>query len=347
MYHGKQIGWRNLLQYIKSRVRVCTCRKQLLISAMESMESSGRDATLAEVLDHWANGDADLLNTISLLVPKEAMEERLDFAFRDGTSTGALEGFIQGKDTSILDRCYYRSFNASCCEWSTKGFKRPRLRWKFEDYAQLPSPSEFAKNWSETQTRDSKQLIYCARPHQASWINVRIMHRGFNEVVQAFMAGIPQPEDYNLAIRLRVLLADPFESESNRRDDVHSILNQYLFLPLGFSVDASLVPGKDFTSDGSSPEHGINLVVENEKGMGEGDPYMKNIAFFVHFTARASFRNEIVKHCCPWLLLEVVGQKLGISGAAWACDKPCAQPLTPNVPFLLVAADAETILLQA
>jgi hypothetical protein len=38
---------------------------------------------------------------------------------------------------------------------------------------------------------------------------------------------------------------------------------------------------------------------------------------------------------------------MGISGAAIACDEPCSQPLTPNVQFLPVPADPETVLLQA
>jgi Phosphotransferase enzyme family len=65
----------------------------------------------------------------------------------------------------------------------------------------------------------------------------------------------------------------------------------------------------------------------------------------VYFTARAP--EDFQRHCCPWLLIEILGQELGISGAAIACDKPCAQPLTPNVQFLPVPADPDTFLLQA
>ena len=40
------------------------------------------------------------------------------------------------------------------------------------------------------------------------------------------------------------------------------------------------------------------------------------------------------KHCCPWILVEVVGQEVGLSGAVFADGVPCIQPLSCNVPFL-------------
>ena len=47
------------------------------------------------------------------------------------------------------------------------------------------------------------------------------------------------------------------------------------------------------------------------------------------------------------MLVEVVGQEIGISGAVFACDVPCVQPLSTNVPFLPVPADRRMQLLQA
>ena len=47
------------------------------------------------------------------------------------------------------------------------------------------------------------------------------------------------------------------------------------------------------------------------------------------------------------MLVEIVGQEIGISGAVWACGHPCTQPLSANVPFLPVPSDQRWQLQQA
>lgn len=52
------------------------------------------------------------------------------------------------------------------------------------------------------------------------------------------------------------------------------------------------------------------------------------------------------RHSCPWMLVEIVGE-IGISGAVWACDHPCSQPLSDYVPFLPIASDTRSRFKQA
>jgi predicted Ser/Thr protein kinase len=308
---------------------------------------SGSAATLGEVFEHWAEGNKARSDVISRVVPKELLTERLDLASNNGETTGALELLLEGQNLSVVDKSLCLSFIAACREWSKGSFRRPKRR--YDAYAAMRSPSSIANDWSEMQGKGKQQVFYCARPAERAWINVRIMHEVFNEVVQAFMSGDPESKDYGLAYKLCLAMAGSFSKEGSRRDEILRLLNPALFSPLGFSVAVSHVPDTDCDTDGSSFEHGISFEFKNEKGVGGGDPYMQNVAYFMHTTVRAP--ENLKKHCCPWLLIEVVGPEMGISGAVWAfdkpCDRPCAQPLTPNVPFLPVTADTDMLLLQA
>jgi RIO1 family len=320
--------------------------RQQVVNLWRTKSVSGSEATLSEVFEDWAQDDKDRSDVISRLFPKDILKQRLDVAFKDGKSTGAFESFLEGQNFSAHDRFYASSFVDSCREWSEVGFKRPGRKHKLEAYVELlGSPSDYGKVFGRTQTINDEMAIFCARPAELAWINVRIMHKVFHEVVQAFMAGDPESDDYRLAYKLRVTMADSFKNEASRRDEITRLLNRDLFSPLGFSIGVCSVPGMEYTTDGSSPEYGISVEFKNEKGVGGGDPYMQNLGYYVHFTARTP--EDLEKHCCPWLLIEVVGPEMGVSGAAWAYGAPCAQPLTPNVPFLPVPADKDTLLLQA
>ena len=101
-----------------------------------------------------------------------------------------------------------------------------------------------------------------------------------------------------------------------------------------------------FDTDGTCSQAGTNIVFKNEKDRGDSDPYMENMGYYVQFWG--SDKNiGPRRHCCPWMLVEVLGQEIGVSGAVWACDYPCAQPLSSNVPFLPVPADKQARLQQA
>jgi hypothetical protein len=87
----------------------------------------------------------------------------------------------------------------------------------------------------------------------------------------------------------------------------------------------------------------LNLEIKNEKGAGGADPYMENVAYYVHFWAE---RGGPTRHCCPSLLVELAGQEIGLSGAVWN-QFPSIQPLSDNVPFLNATQDVRLRLRQA
>jgi hypothetical protein len=101
------------------------------------------------------------------------------------------------------------------------GFKRPGRKHKLEASVELlGAPSEYGKVFGRTQTINDEMAIFCARPAELAWINVRIMHKVFHEVVQAFMTGDPESDDYRLAYKLRVTMAGSFKNEASRRDEI-------------------------------------------------------------------------------------------------------------------------------
>jgi hypothetical protein len=99
-----------------------------------------------------------------------------------------------------------------------------------------------------------------------------------------------------------------------------------------------------FDTDGSIANFGFNVEYENEKGLGLSDPYMQHIGYYVRYWSK---RDGPKRHCCPWILMEVLGQEIGLSGAVWAAGRPTCLPLSLNVPFLPVPADRDLFLMQA
>ena len=126
--------------------------------------------------------------------------------------------------------------------------------------------------------------------------------------------------------------------EEERRDEVNEIFNKNIFIDVSAAIVVSSVATG--TTDGTAREAGVNTEFKNEKVMGDCDPYLQNSAYYVHFWSDKGIENEEgkqygpQKHGCPWILVEVLGQEIGLSGAVFANGVPCIQPLTCNVPFL-------------
>ena len=141
-------------------------------------------------------------------------------------------------------------------------------------------------------------------------------------------------------------MSNAFETEDQRAAGVRPLLRQ-LFQGEGVDFDVLEVAPKKGKSDGTA-RLGNNMVAnvefKNEKGAGHADAYMENTGYYVHFWAA---RDGPKKQCCPSLLVEVVGQEIGISGGVWCAGFPCIQPLSDNVPFLLTRLDSRLCLRQA
>ena len=151
-------------------------------------------------------------------------------------------------------------------------------------------------------------------------------------------SSVPQPSDIKLARALTQTMPSSFLLENSRRDEINLIFNDHLGVGIGVQGISS------FDTDGTSFRSGISVEYKNEKGLGESDPYMQNIGYYVQYWSRS---DGPTRHCCPWIIVEVLGQEIGLSAAFWACGRPSAQPLSPNIPFLPVPSDREFFMMQA
>jgi hypothetical protein len=136
--------------------------------------------------------------------------------------------------------------------------------------------------------------------------------------------------DWHVSTALAAVMGNSYNDESERMDVVRPIIASLL------SID---IDGMDYGSTDWTVRLGesmiLNLAIKNEKGTGGADAYMENVAYYVHFYAE---RGGPVRHCCPSLHVEVVGQQIGISGAVWN-QFPTIQPLSDSVSFLNATQD--------
>jgi RIO1 family len=315
----------------------------------EMSTTSGSEATLLEVLDIWAWQDATKFNCIRGMFPVVTKLLVKDVCL-EGESLGILERFLESRTLDETEKLYCDIFIATCRVWSKPGFVRPNsVGAGIQLFNSDISPSDYAKAWNETQ-KNLPTAIMCLRPPHCSWVNIRIMHPVFNNVAKAIMSGVPLPRDFVLAKRLAHVLSPQYPIESKRRDAGNKVLNEFLFRDV-LNRELQVTGIDEYSTDGSAPEFGVTVEYKNEKAAGNGsDPYMQNVAYYGKYwasRAKEGATHGLKKHCCPWLLIEVLGQEVGISGAAYACGRICAQPISANVPFLDVPCDKDMALVQA
>jgi hypothetical protein len=187
-------------------------------------------------------------------------------------------------------------------------------------------------------------MVMCLRPSEASFINVAIMHPVFHRVMGILKSGKTEPEDWKMVLaKLNNLMPCAFAGEVQHRDAINDILNEFVAVA-GATIAPRIIVSGTSQSDGSAGGS-FNMNYKNEKGCREdADPYMENEGYYVCHSADGN--GAMKKHCCPLLMLEVVGQEMGLSGAAWACGHPYVHPLSSNVPFLAIPQDVDMRLMQ-
>jgi hypothetical protein len=308
--------------------------------------SAAASAMLGDVLQAWAKGNQDKIAFIQGLIPLD-IEVRV--AFENGKTMNVLEPDVDFPSLTLKHRVWFRSFCFDCEKWSRPGFVQPIERHlDVQKFDSGVSPSAYGGGeWETLQEKQSTEVMHL-RPYASSWINIRIMHPALNMVAEAATRGTPERRDYALARELTIVMAAGYGLESQRRDAVNAVLIDHIFCPIGRMNFGVKGIGK-YETDGSALQYGVTIEYTNEKGLGGSDPYLQNVAYHGKFwTAdKSKTRDGFTKHCCPWLLIEVLGQEMGLAGAAYACNRHCAQPLSPNVPFLPVPADKDMLLLQA
>jgi hypothetical protein len=304
-------------------------------------------ATLQDVLQMWAKENQDKITFIQGLgFPLDFLVED---AFYDGESLNVLEPDV---DFGRLDRreiALFRSFMAQCSIWSRPDFDGPTDRYlDVQKFDSSVSPSNYAAvEWTTLQKKERKRIMHL-RPCDCSWINIRIIHPALNMVAETASHGSPERCDYVLARQLIIVMARSYPLEVQRMDAVNAVLVDYLLQPIGIHGFGVKHIGK-YHTDGSAFEYGITVEYKNEKGDGGSDPYLQNVAYHGKYWTGDdnNKRDDYKKHCCPWLLIEVLGQEMGLAGAVYACKRHHAQPLSANVPFLPFPADKDMLLLQA
>ena len=258
------------------------------------------------------------------------------FSIQTGKRLPEMEEFfgaiLEHAPNKVLSIAFLGLCGVACKQ--SKGSKKR----KYDDHRRfndMMTPSGFGRNenWKCVQAEPAKRIM-CSRPHGASLINIRLMHPIFQEIVDVLERGDPTRQDYELAARLACVQPNSYENEGRRRDDVNDLLNEYVAKAHNLVISARIV-ARTSESDGSAGAF-FNAAYKNEKGLGTADPYMENAAYYALYW---SYKDGPDYHCCPWLMMEVVGQEVGLSGGAWACGYPCVQPLSSNVPFLAVPQD--------
>jgi len=239
-----------------------------------------------------------------------------------------------------------QAFVELCVEWRKEGRKRRRLLTPAEIYQDIGAPSAFGKpsGWSKWQENDERPHIMCLRPAACSWLNIQIIHPVFHEIVRILDNGVPTTRDWKMAAELCSTMPQAFVVENARRDIINEIFNKYIPSDASAAIGVQCIADK-FDTDGTCPKAGTNIEYKNEKGKGDSDPYMQNIGYYIQYWG--SHHEVQNKHCCPWMLIEIIGQEIGISGAVYSYNVPCSQPLSANVPFLPVPNDTRMQLQQA
>lgn len=303
------------------------------------------NATLEEALAAFPTNDENK-TTLRGIFGQEVLALPLIHCFTDGKTDGELESHVEKQVLTIGQSTVARVFIKYCSKWTVKEFKRAKFNTGsalHKSYDSLAAPSAFAKIdvWQLTQKKGDPKEILCLRPSECSWVDVRIMHPVFDEVIQLMQHGDPKPPDLACALELMAAMASGYPEEGYRRGEINGVLQKHIFSPAGLVLGVKYL-GEKVQTDGSGP--GINIEYKNEKGEGGGTPYFENLAYFIKSTKQG---DGLGRHCCPFLLIEICGCEMAVFGAVWACGKPCAQPLTPALPFLSAPISEEINLLQA
>lgn len=301
------------------------------------MESS---ATLQDVLDEWENPEP-LKNTIRKALGDDLLTATVKTMFtNEGAKFSVPKGETPGHSMII------ESFITQCVEWRNEGRKRRRLLSPAEKFQDIGAPSAFGKpsTWSKWQKDDETPHIMCLRPAECSWLNIQIIHPVFHQIIRILEEGVPSTRDWKMAAELCAYMPDAYVIENSRRSTINQIFNKYIPDNAAAAVGVHCIADK-FDTDGTCVGAGTNIEFKNEKGTGDSDPYMQNIGYYLQYWG--SNRRDQNKHCCPWMLIEIIGQEIGIAGAVYCCNVPCSQPLSANVPFLPVPNDRRMQLQQA
>ena len=263
---------------------------------------------------------------------------------------------------SFLQQSLWSLFKKECQKWKKNGNRQPPgARTAAEKYIAIGAPSGFGKpsGWSKWQHENPNLPIMCHRPEGLSWVNLSIIHPVFWQIMKVVDFGEPATDDYLMAAELCAVMPDAFEVENSRRDRITQIFNEYMPGNASESIGVKCIANK-FDTDGTAAHAGTNIEFKNEKGKGDSDPYMQNIAYYIQYWGDENARKKQkrkrgsnltspgpAQHCCPWMLIEVIGQEIGVSGAAYVDGTPCAQPLSPNIPFLSLPSDRRSRMQQA
>lgn len=306
--------------------------------------------TLKEVLNSLVHERGEKYRFLEEFLGETILSQTLVIEVaRDGKSLNELENMFDITPLDKLNQLVFRAFVRECCDWSRQGHKRRRKELPHERFSGIGSPSTFGGNstggWAEKQKILSLEIM-CCRPASSSWINLCIMHPAFVEMSRALEEkSVPEASDFCLARVLTQVMPSSYVVEGSRRDEINRILNERLFMNLTpkISVGVTMVDNS-YDTDVSISQCGFNVEYKNEKGQGKSDPYMQNIGYYVKYWSSS---DGPTKHCCPWILMEVIGQEIGLSVAAWAAGRPTCQPICTNVPFLPVPGDRRLFLSQA
>jgi hypothetical protein len=216
-------------------------------------------------------------------------------------------------------------------------------------YSKIKAPSTFANiasntgSWRDSQM-DPTTPIMCLRPNGMKGVPISLMCPVFQTIQDILRTGTPSYLDLITAEKLCSFMPNAFSFEGERRNLVIPVFQELLH-NLDVSCLSLSIANKttDFSVMLNENTMILNLEMKNEKGNGNCDPYMENVGYYVHYCVS---QGSSVSHCRPVLLVELLGQEMGLSGAVWS-QYPTIQPLSDNVPFLDASRDSELYFRQA
>lgn len=134
-------------------------------------------------------------------------------------------------------------------------------------------------------------------------------------------------KDCRFATELSTAMCGSFKCEEDRMRSFIDIFSQFTEMELTpMTIDNSVTDG---TLRLLSGEMICNLEVKNEKGIGGGDPYMQNIAYY--------FKSLDPKLSSPSLLLELCGTSFKVCGIINTGDIVICEPISRSYELLPIS----------
>lgn len=204
----------------------------------------------------------------------------------------------------------------------------------------IGAPSSFSKKEKWSNFQKQHDILYCHRPFGKDGIPVSLYSSIFGKFTDKLKDISIDKEDCRFIENIVSTMPNHFDNEEDRKNKIIDLFKNYLNAHndiKSFSIFSSNKNSSNYKTDGTYILHNdnqddimlMNIEVKNEKGEGFGDSYMQNIAYYCNY-----IKNTIMKvNRYPVLLIEIIGNLIGVSGIIYLGKHILCDPLTPLFPI--------------